>query len=72
MTIDTHHPSPDRLDQIERLEIPRIRAALSEWVDDGLLVERLRRLEDEAERLRRVLAVDDPTRSFDDGVRWLG
>jgi hypothetical protein len=72
MTIDTHHPSRDRLDQIERLEIPRIRAALSEWVDDGLLVERLRRLEDEAERLRRVLAVDDPTRSFDDGVRWLG
>jgi hypothetical protein len=45
----------DRLLEIELTEIPRLRSALSEWVDDPLLAVRMRELLDEADGLRRTL-----------------
>ena len=49
----------DRLVEIELTEIPRVRSALSDWVDDPLLVVRMRELQDEADRLRRTLGLED-------------
>jgi hypothetical protein len=51
----------DRLVEIELSEIPRVRAALSAWVDDGLLVAKMRALEDEARDLRVRLEIDPLT-----------
>lgn len=48
----------DRLVEIELTEIPRVRSALSDWVDDPLLVVRMRELQDEADRLRRTLGLE--------------
>ncbi len=45
----------DRLLEIELTEIPRLRYALSEWVDDSLFAVRMRELQDEADGLRRTL-----------------
>lgn len=48
----------DRLVEIELTEIPRVRSASSDWVDDPLLVVRMRELQDEADRLRRTLGLE--------------
>jgi hypothetical protein len=52
----------DRLLEIELTEIPRLRSALSEWVDDPLLAVRMRELLDEADGLRRTLGWSAGTR----------
>ena len=48
----------DRLVEIELTEIPRLRSALSDWVDDALLVARMNELREEADRLRRTLGLE--------------
>jgi hypothetical protein len=53
----------DRLLEIELTEIPRLRSALSEWVDDPLLAVRMRELLDEADGLRRTLGWSAGTRA---------
>jgi hypothetical protein len=50
--------SLDRLVEIALSEIPRVRAALGAWVDDGLLVAEMRGLENEARALRTSLEID--------------
>ena len=48
----------DRLVQIELTDIPRIRRAISEWVDDDMLAERMRGLQREADEIRERLDLD--------------
>jgi hypothetical protein len=48
----------DRLVQIELTDIPRIRRAISDWVDDEMLVERMRGLQREADDIRERLDLD--------------
>ena len=56
--IEATEAGEQRLVQIELVEIPRVRSALTEWADDGLLVAKLREFEREADRLRERLGVD--------------
>lgn len=48
----------DRLVEIELTDIPRLRRAVSDWVDDEMLVDRLRMLQREADEIRERLDLD--------------
>jgi hypothetical protein len=48
----------DQLVHIELTEIPRLRSALSDWVDDPVLASRMSELRNEADRLRLTLGLE--------------
>ena len=46
------------LDRLVQIELTDMRRAISEWVDDGLLAEKMRRLHREAKEIRERLELD--------------
>ena len=58
MTLQTTKADLDRLVEIELTEIPRLRSALSDWVDDPLLASTMHELETEAQGLRLRLGLE--------------
>jgi hypothetical protein len=52
--IEIEREDVDRLERLELGEIPRLQAMLSEWPDDPYIAGSLRRLREEAARLREL------------------
>jgi hypothetical protein len=55
--VSTKEEAQQRLMELEVTEIPWVRSALGEWVDDAHLATRVRELEQEAQGLREMLGV---------------